>query len=493
MDDKNKISGFIRKRLENFDQETEDWERPDPNIRQVILSQNSHAQKSFFSVIKPLHIAAILLISLLGITSFLYLKNQKVSQAKIDLIYAELQVKNAEIEQLKQEVVYLQNRNQSSSEINNNEFTSHNTTNDPPLHQSINSKNPNNIETIDEKLSSNEALDNGLIKKIINDIANSDYNTSNYINDELEMKSQLVQKDKCGILDIEKLHSNNTLKLLNNPIRVMEVSKAAALIYPKRTHKQRSKNNLFVGAGVQFKPRPFKTEHKFNRKQPVEGQPSAKTKLFWNHFFEAEYMISDRMSIYAGFGTGHAKMTKKSKFDYEFDEKNTVTNANGEQYAEVEFRSSTNLGENEGLVSFEVPNDVQDLDKIDITLSNSFTVKSYNVPIGVNCYFDLNNKWSSFISGGLSYENLYINKYNVEASVAYKSKEVISNHLLKQPTDKSIQHINCNVGIGAAYAISSSWSIRGNLQWNRNLYNNGKKHPPRHFDVGAKVGIYYKI
>lgn len=499
MEDKNKISDFIRKRLENFDHEIEAWESPDKNLRDTILGQVKPESKSNLLSIKPLHIAAILLIPIIGFTSFYFIKKHNESQAEIKSIYAELQAKKTEIKVLKEKVISLKNKNNSIEQtIISNEFTTHNPSNNDPLDQSIVSKNSKKNSSFEEglrvsKITNYSKLqqDNSKSKteKTFNNYAS---NNPKEITGTTAKKAKLDEINNRPKLNSEKLAINRLMVSIEDAKNIQE-SNNLKLLPQQKFDVHRRKNNLLVGIGIQGKSRPFKTEHKFNKQQPMEGQPPARTKLFFNKFMEVEYMISNRIGLYTGFGSVNAKMSKKSKFDYAFDKNNTVTNSNGKQYNEIEFRSSSNLGDNEGLVSFEVPEGIQNSDKINVTLSNSFTIKSINIPLGLNYYFYMNNKWLGYIGGGLNYESLYISKYNVKADLAYNSKEVTSKHLLKQPSDKNIQHVNYNIGVGAAYSINNMWSIQGDIQWNKNLYNNGKKHPPKHFDVDAKVGIYYRI
>ncbi|MFK7936471.1 MAG: hypothetical protein AB8G22_23350 [Saprospiraceae bacterium] len=176
-----------------------------------------------------------------------------------------------------------------------------------------------------------------------------------------------------------------------------------------------------------------------------------------------------------------------------YDKSSEFTRSNGTVANNIILESRTSFSDVDQSITVEIPagTELETGDLLLMTLTNFQNVDFLQIPLGIS-FFQGKKRWQLEYMGGLIYNFVDASNYDIQAEFQANNIDIPVGDIRIINEDNASSHfLTAYLGIGANYRLSNRWHARANLTIEDNSHNFDSKQFFRFNDVG--VGLNFSL
>ena len=414
-DNKNNLEDFFKNRINDFDESKDGWDLPDESAwGNAETHFPIHPQKKTRDW--KLGVMILLAFAMIAGGSYVYFLKKDLTKKTIelDLAYAEIEINNNTITNLKKE------KSKTDFKLNRDKLNSQNATTSLTQQQQISTQTIyNQKKAIQNLQNKNQRPEEVIISVQSNFDAIAESNISpneNHISGFLTKKTKetLVKTIPIAFLSLKFDY--------DFPIQQLDLEKEFIINFPK----PKKKSNRFE-VGINFSSISFEIPLIYDFEKLEKEDFGKKDWSFPLKYtggeFHLAYNVLPRFWITTGVRrtTGGFEKTFSDKLIY--DKSGEYLDSDGKTINEFDITTQSGFGDAGSTINFEIPTGtaIDDGDFLETKWNYSQQYKFTHIPIGVN-YFMGKNKFQWFLKGGFGWNKVSYGEYFVEAQLSYDNE-----------------------------------------------------------------------
>lgn len=503
MDNKDKkLEEFFRNRVNDFDTQDGDWDKPDISAFQN--AQQHFPKRPSKKVFKRNRsIIFLLLFLLLGMSVYMFCskKNKAKIEKELNQTKKELQIaktdlvlKNNELTSIKDQLKQREEKSSIAENINSNQVSNH----QAPTFNKVSKKDFIQKETTKKSNSKNHlfptlglAEDKKEKSEIISIVKNNNKNT---LLKQIDTLKEFVSLEKLPAPPLYLVENKTSYFTIIN--RLNSSFQAYSPVLASRQYNPTMELGAYYVSNSQKTPFDYSfeklEEETFNKN---EKQLSLITKGYQvTSAFPLQFITRN---LWLSFGFRKTKGSIEESFatkliyskdgEYLDDQGKTVNQLNIITRSSVSDAGST--------IDFEIPSsgDIQDGEFIYAEWNHFQDFSFTHIPIGLN-YFLGRGKLKLLFQGGVGWNKVSFGEYFVDANLKYDDELLtIKENDKKEGKEFSYNFMNGYAGVGLDYSINSEWSIRTSFSLEKNFIQSDKFLASNALNQTFQIGLNFKL
>ncbi len=479
MKDKNNyLENYLRKKLEDYSETSDGWDKPDSNVwaqAQQGISVFDKSKKVRFNALWKVGFFLFLLFSI-GYILFIQRENQYL-KLKLDKKTEEIH-QNQEIavseKKLLKETASLIIENEKLAVQNETILKQKNDLEQLVKYQQkaiFQLKNDN--QTLQKSLKNNTA------------IASTE-------NTEQSNEKELRTKKTYGNTAIV---SEQNITLLSK-----KLIKLKSLDFPKL-------NTSTPLISFKSKRKKFETGYEYallGLNIPIESgfddfdKTSSNNRIYSHaHGFYFAYAPKKNLYIRTGLRTTSTSIQQSSKLGVVYDKSGEYVKQNGEIGNDFGMSTKTPFSDTKSDISVDIPQgaDLENGDLLLVNFSDYQDLRYFQIPLGLE-YFHGRGKWQWHLQGGVQWNQIVLGNYTLKTEIYAKDQKLpIDKIKVSNKPKSSKQYFSTYAGFGLNFQISEAFHARADLAYTYDFIKNTSKDfsNSQLFNNAFKLGLNYRF
>ena len=492
MDKDKKLEEFFKKRVNDFDSPSDDWDKPDASVFQnAQMHFPKHpklVERDWESIVMVL--MALLLLSLMGGLFFMK-KNMTALENKLQI--AETTFQNLDIEAKNNNILHV-NTQLAEVEKKCAEGRTELLTQSQITSQTIETLTRQNQEFRKSIVSQNNRIAFLLVE---NQMLTKGLTSSQAVNLKKSDKDKIEGLTKSQTL-IGQLPSR-TIPFFPKRKKTFYLRRDVGtdpldLLPPKSRNK-----NFEIGLNITSIAYDFPTAYEFEKFEIFEEDEKASISNRMNGMtFNLGYALRPNLWINTGFRKTGGKIEENFWTGLKYDKDGEYIDNDGKTINEFELNTQSNFSDAGNQIDFEVPNgiEISDEDKVYAKWEESQEVQFIHIPFGVTYFssFSRGSQLEWFLKGGIGWNQITFGDNYFDAEIYFDEKLLPIKKIdsIKE-SDKKTQYFNGYAGLGLNYQFTRNWNLRTSYTLERNFIKTKKDFANTVLDKVLQVGLNYRF